>query len=175
MCTKKLLMRSFASGTFEIAVTVTICPPLSVCSVKILCLELWLLLSLYGGFLFYNKLYWNCIPFTNLTSPNTLTVADTLIMQRCVWMNGPAVYLRINKLWPPRGPKQWRSCWPSHTPCRTWSTAQHSTAAWISPTHLCGGKDYPDLPAFTDRVLSHSSVPAATRHLITLSNSFFCN
>ncbi|KAF3838586.1 hypothetical protein F7725_010354 [Dissostichus mawsoni] len=30
---------------------------------------------------------------------------------------------------------------------------QLSTAAWISPTHLCGGKDYPDLPAFTDRVL----------------------
>ena len=52
---------------------------------------------------------------------------------------------------------------------------QLSAAAWISPTHLCGGKDYPDLPAFSDRVLSHSGAPAAGRLLISLSNSFFCN
>lgn len=62
-------MRSFASGTFEIAVTVTICPPLSVCSVKILCLELWLLLSLYGGFLFLQQIILKLHPIHKLNVP----------------------------------------------------------------------------------------------------------
>lgn len=39
--------------------------------------------------------------------------------------NGAAAFLRTNKLRPPRGPRQRQPCWPSHTPRRTWSTAQH--------------------------------------------------
>lgn len=86
------------------------------------------------------------------------------------------------KLWPPRGPKQQQqqpppSCSPSHTP-RGDLIRSSGTAAWISPTHLCGGEAYPDLPAFSDRVLSHSSVPASappprrTFRLVFFSSSF---
>lgn len=125
--------------------------------------------------IFYQTLL-NLHPIHEPNSPQQHSLWPTLIMQRCA-KEWAGLLLQCTLAEISSGHQEGRSSGsPAGLPTLPVGLDPRlSTAAWISPTHLCGGKDYPDLPAFTDRVLSHSSVPAATRHLITLSNSFFCD